>query len=305
MKKTLSVLFTLFLAILLPLSCLLETAEYGPGLSREKTNVGYDTAQHLAEKYGKKSLSSFTYTPADPKPLNAYLVTRKDCEVGINKDGIYLVSEKGLVPQMKVLLVKWAGEIEKASKGAIRFVNDPDQAEVLIFVRQHFKLYASYRSGSSISKGYSNELSFYAYDLTEPKNSCFTIKTRNPGKSIRLSGRPSKFWMNPPDFRNSVQLNNFVTKIMQWYGYNAKIGSPSSVKTERARKALIDRAYLKAETGKGFDVEMENAVKLLQKEYGLEQTGKIDQITLVALYYDKATVEDMLAKYPVSAPAKK
>ena len=58
---------------------------------------GLNTTQLLAEQYGLEAIELFLYTPADPQPLNAYLVTGLDCEVGINKDGMYPVSEKGLV----------------------------------------------------------------------------------------------------------------------------------------------------------------------------------------------------------------
>lgn len=71
--------------------------------------------------------------------------------------------------------------------------------------------------------------------------------------------------------------------------------------TVRARQALIDRGYLDGVPGNVSDADMENAVKQLQKDYSLEETGVIDPVTLVALYYDQAAVDDMLAKYPPSS----
>ena len=47
------------------------------------------------------------------------------------------------------------------------------------------------------------------------------------------------------------------------------------------------------------DADMESAIKLLQRDYGLAETGIIDRLTLVALYYDQKAVGDALTAYPV------
>ena len=103
--------------------------------------------------------------------------------------------------------------------------------------------------------------------------------------------------MYPPEFKDSKELKSLVQNIMGWYGYDTAQGK-NGPGVESARKALIDRGYLKAEPGISFDKDMEAAVRLLQADYGLKETGKIDRATLVALYYDKASVETMLNKYP-------
>ena len=100
------------------------------------------------------------------------------------------------------------------------------------------------------------------------------------------------------------ELKEFVTKIMGWYGYQTALGASDPNLVQKARQTLIARGYLPAGEGvdgMAFDADMESAVRLLQREYGLEETGIIDRVTLVALYYDKASVEDMLAKYPIPA----
>lgn len=300
MKKALILCLALALCLtLLPLSALGEEAEYGPGLSRGKTALGYDTAQHMAELYGLDASSLWWYPSADGKPLNAYMMTHADCEVGINKDDMYPVKKKGLVTSITKYLKEWAGEIEDASQGAIRFVDDPNQADILISARQLYKYYATYSGSGFTTKGYSSEVTFFAYNLSNRDNVYSVKKTRTPAKSTSVSGRPSKFWKNPPDFEGSDELKNLVESIMGWYGFNDGGRALQPQHVAKARQALIDRGYLKAEPGETFDAEMEAAVKLLQKDYGLEETGKIDRVTLVALYYDKASVDEMLAKYPL------
>ena len=307
-----SVIITLALALclsLLSLGCLAEEAALDPGLSRGKTALGYDTMQHLAQNYGltpeeidwtEPAVITNWYTPADPKPLNAYIVTSLDCEVGINKDDMYPVSEKGLVSSITKYLEEWAGEIEEASRGAIRFVKNPDEADILISARQLFKYHGSYSGGGYTTKGYSSEVTFFAYHLSDHNHSCNVQRIRKPGQSTTLSGHPSKFWKNPPDFENTQELEKLVSTILGWYGGNARVDDHSGG-VLKARQALIDRGYLKGVQGNFFDAEMEDAVKLLQKDYGLEETGVIDPVTLAALYYDRASVEEQLAQYPLPA----
>lgn len=131
------------------------------------------------------------------------MVTSLDCEVGINKDGMYSVRDKGLVNSITKYLEEWAGEIEEASRGAIRFVEDPDQADILISARQLYIFYANYSGGGYTTKGYSSEVTFFAYHLSDADNRIIVQRIRKPGQSTSLSGHPSKFWKNPPDFENT------------------------------------------------------------------------------------------------------
>ena len=307
MKKSVIILLALALCLALtPLGCLAEEAAFVPGQPRDKATLGYDTMQHLAEKYGKspeemtwtEPTTPDWYTPANPKPLNAYMVTSLDCEVGINKDGMYPVREKGLVVSITKYLKEWAGEIEEASRGAIRFVEDPDQADILISVRQLYKFYANYSGGGYTTKGYSSEVTFFAYHLSDSQNRYSVKKTLSPGKSTSLSGHPSKFWKNPPEFKNSLELDELVSMILNWYGGKSFIGERNNG-IIKARRALTDRGYLEGSQNDEFDADMKDAVMRLQKDYGLEETGIIDPVTLVALYYDQAAVDDIMAQYSI------
>ena len=306
MKRSAIILLALTLCLTLtPVRGLMEEA-FGPGLSRGTPALGYDRMQSLASKYGledekiswtEPAVINDWYIPADPMPLNAYMVTSLDCEVGINKDGMYSVREKGLVSSITKYLKEWAGEIEEASRGAIRFVEDPDQADLLISARQLYKFYGNYSGGGYTTKGYSSEVTFFAYHLSDSGNTYSVKKTLSPGRSTSLSGHPSKFWKNPPDFENTEELEKLVSHILDWYGGNSRAGMGTGG-ILKARRALIDRGYLKGAPEGTFDADMESAVKRLQKDYGLEETGVIDPVTLVAVYYDRAAVEEQLAQYP-------
>ena len=129
-----------------------------PGMAREeRSSSGYDTAQHLAERYGVELTDGMpVYAPAHPQPLNAYMVTHAECDVGINGDDMYKVSEKGLVDSITEYLEEWIGEIEEASGRTIRFVEDPDSADVLISACQTYKFYATYGQGTYRCSAYSS-----------------------------------------------------------------------------------------------------------------------------------------------------
>ena len=264
MKKSFLIILSIVICLMLLTGyAFAESADQDPGLSRGNLTLGYDTAQHLAERYAQNDTPLTWYPAADGKPLNAYLVTHEDCMVGIDKDDMYTVSEKGLVSSITKHLKKWAGEIEDASLGAIRFVDDPDQADILISVRMLYKFYASYRGNGFVVKGYSNQVTFFAYDLSNRNNNASVQKTRSPGKTASVSGRPSKFWKKPPDFDEGEELKEFVTKIMGWYGYQTALGASDPDLVQKARQTLIARGYLPAGEGvdgMAFDADMEKSV---------------------------------------------
>ena len=250
MKKSFLIILSMAVCLMLLTGyAFAESTDRDPGLSRGNLTLGYDTAQHLAERYEQNDTPLTWYPAADGKPLNAYLVTHEDCMVGINKDDMYPVSEKGLVSSITNYLKEWAGEIEDASLGAIRFVDDPDQADILISVRMLYKFYANYRGSGFVAKGYSNQVTFFAYDLSNRNNEASVQKTRSPGKSTSLSGHPSKFWKKPPDFDEGEELKEFVTKIMGWYGYQTALGASDPNLVQKARQTLIARGYLPAGEG--------------------------------------------------------
>lgn len=289
-------LFAILLALLCVCAAAAESAETAdeapardPGQTRALASVSYDTAQHLAEKYGVGLTNGVPlYTPAHPQPLNAYLVTHADCEVGIDYDDMYPVSEKGLVRDITDYLDEWGHEIMTEAHGAIRFVNDPDDADVLVCANQTFIFYGHYIGGGLIASGYSCKIELTAWQLSNPANtfSFSSTNTPSPNESLRGGG---KFWKLPPKIENTQNLTNIVNAITGWYGGGAKNGS-KSVGVKALQQSLIDRGYLAGSADGSFGPKTEAAVKLLQADYGLDETGEVDRLTLVAAYFDQRDV---------------
>ena len=294
MKRTLCILLLLSL---LPLAALSESeSRFAPGLERGPAYTGYARYSDFSKKHSIASIADPRYTPELAKPLNAYIITHPSCMVGINRSGMYKVEDKGLVNDITKYLNEWANEITEASQGAIRFTSFPDQVDILLVADQRFVYKGQYRGGGKVVKGHTCKITLTAYRLTNDAQSYSITKSNVPGKSVSINGS-GDFWMYPPEFKGSKELKSLVQNIMGWYGYDTAQGK-NGPGVESARKALIDRGYLKAEPGISFDKDMEAAVRLLQADYGLKETGEIDRATLVALYYDKASVETMLNKYP-------
>ena len=294
MKK---VFCLILLLALLPLAALGESeSRFAPGLERGPAYTGYSSYDEFTKKHEIKSASDPRYTPEIAKPLNAYIITHPDCMVGINRSGMYKVRDKGLVNDITKYLNEWANEITDASKGAIRFTSFPDQVDILLVADQRFVYKGQYRGGGKVVKGHTCKITLTAYRLTNASQEYSITKSNVPGQSVSINGS-GDFWMYPPEFKDSKELKSLVQNIMGWYGYDTAQGK-NGPGVESARKALIDRGYLTAEPGISFDKDMEAAVRLLQADYGLKETGEIDRATLVGLYYDKDSVETMLNKYP-------
>ncbi len=274
--------------------------KYNPGLDRASSSRwGYSQARELANDKGVKLKKNIPlYKPKNAQPLNAYMVTHPSCDVGIDRDGMYKVSQKGLIQAITDYLEEWMDEITEESRGAIRFVRDPDQADILISACQTYKFYANYSHGSSRATGYSCTIKLEAYQLSNTSKHVSLSAVKKPERTVRLRGG-GKFWELPPELKGTSKLTSFVDTILGWYGY--KVGaSKSKVNVKAVRQALQKRGFM-AKTGNvgtAYDNKAKAAVQLLQKTYGLKETGKIDKITLIALYYDRDAVEDAVYSYP-------
>ena len=299
MKRNRIIALTLSLILLtLALPALAEDAAeadlsaYGPGLDRTPTSHGHDTAQHISEQYGVGLTDGAPlYAPAQPQPLNAYIITHANCDVGINHDDMYKVSDKGLVEPLIGYLNEWSDEITDKSDKAIRFVASPDDADILIVANHAYEYYGLYGSGTYTCKAYSCRLTLRAVQLSHPENTCELTAVNEPGTTITTSGG-SKYWRYPPELKDTQKLRGFVSDILGWYGCDAKNGSRGAG-VRAAQQALIDRGFLEGSADGSFGPKTEAAVKLLQAAYGLEQSGVIDRETTVALYYSPAAVDSM------------
>ena len=262
---------------------------YDPGLDRPYRAYGYRTAQDLAEQYGVGLTDGAPlYVPAHPQPLNAFLVTRADCEVGIDRDGMYPVSEKGLVPDIADHLKEWMDEISEESGHAIRFVEDPDDADVLVCASENFEYYGEYTGAGIRASGYSCVVTLTARQLTNPANTASLNAKKEPGSTASVRGS-GNFWKTPPEIDGTQKLTDFVNDVLGWYGSDAKKGSQGEG-VKALQQSLIDRGFLEGTADGSFGPKTQAAVKLLQSAYGLEETGEVDRRTLVAAYFSEAAV---------------
>ncbi len=229
------------------------------------------------------------YKPANAQPLNAYMVVDPECEVGIDRDDIYRVGDKGLIPEITGWLEQWIDDIQQASGGVIRFVGDPNDADVLVSACQSFRLYGEYAGGGMSAEGYSCTVKLTAVQLSNPEKSVALTQTSDPGETVTLRGN-GRFWKTPPVLAGSDRLTAFVNTVMGWYGYGVQKGSKGAP-VKRVQQGLIRRYFLGGSADGSFGPRTESAVMSLQEAYSLEKTGIVDRRTLVAVYYDHGAVD--------------
>ena len=263
---------------------------YGPGLYRAEAAKGYEQAEVLAKKLGVELTDGVPlYKPANPQPLNAYMVVDPQCEVGIDRDDIYKVSDKGLIPEITGYLDQWIDNIQAASGGTIRFVGDPYDADILVSARQSFKRYGEYSGGGMNAEGYSCTVQLTARQLSDRNNSVSLTMTNDPQDTVTLRGS-GRFWKTPPRLTDGDKLTAFVNTIMGWYGYGAQKGSKGAP-VKRIQQSLIHRYFLGGSADGSFGAQTERGLMALQEAYSLDKTGVVDGKTLIAVYYDHGAVD--------------
>lgn len=279
-------LLLLALAALLALLVTVQAdAALGPGLDRVEAAKGYEQAEVLAARLGVGLTDGVPlYTPTDPQPLNAYMVVDPQCEVGIDRDDMYPVSEKGMVPEITDYLDRWIDDIQKASAGAIRFVADPNDADILVSARQSFRRYGEYSGGGMSAEGYACVVTLTARQLSDATNTAGLTLTNAPQNTVTLRGN-GRFWKTAPLIAGTDKLDSFVKTIMGWYGYGAQKGSKGGP-VKRIQQCLIDRGFLSGGADGSFGAKTEAAVNALQKARGLVETGFVDARTLIEIYFN-------------------
>lgn len=275
----------LALAVLLTLLVTVQAdVASGPGPDRAEAAKGYEQAEVLAARLGVELTDGVPlYTPAHAQPLNAYMVVDPRCEVGIDRDDMYPVSEKGLIPEITDYLDCWIDDIQKASTGAIRFVADPDDADILVSARQSFKRYGEYSGGGMSAEGYACTVTLTARQLSDAANTAGLTLTNAPQNTVPLRGN-GRFWKTAPQLAGTDKLDGFVKAIMGWYGYGAQKGSKGAP-VKRIQQCLIDRGFLGDNADGSFGSKTESAVNALQAACGLVQTGFVDARTLIEIYF--------------------
>jgi len=265
---------------------------YGPGLCRVEAGKDYALAQRLAEQLDIKLTDGMPlYKPANGQPLNAYMVVDPRCEVGIDGEDFYPVSEKGLIPEITGYLDQWIDDIQAASGGVIRFVADPNDADVLVSACQSFKRHGEYAGGGMSTEGYACTVSLTARQLSDLKNSASFALTSTPPDTVSLRG-DGRFWKTAPRLADSEKLTAFVQTVMGWYGYGAQAGSRGAP-VRRLQQSLIRRWFLGGKADGSFGPRTEHAVKSLQEAYSMGKTGIVDGKTLIGIYYDHAAADEV------------
>ena len=261
-----------------------DEAAHAPGLERDEGGAGYERAAALAERYGVELADGLPlYAPARPQPMNAYMVTSPQCQLGIDGDGMYLVDEAGLVPEITGYLEAWMGDIEAQSGGLIRFVADPDDADVLVSACQTFKYYGQYSGGGMSAEGYACAVALTAVRLSAPDDRASLTALREPEATVTLHGG-AQFWKVPPELAGTDRLAQFTAAILGWYGGGAQKGDKGPG-VKALQQALADRGFLTGGVDGDFGGQTEAAVRALQESCGLESTGVVDAATLAAVYY--------------------
>ena len=281
-------IFLLALAALLMLSVAVQAdVTAGQGLDRVEAAKGYEQAEVLAARLGVGLTDGVPlYTPTHAQPLNAYMVVDPQCEVGIDRDDMYPVSERGLIPEITDCLDRWIDDIQQASAGAIRFVADPNDADILVSVRQSFKRYGEYSGGGMSAEGYACTVSLTGRQLSDTDNTASLVLTNAPQNTVTLRGN-GRFWKTAPQLAGTDKLDAFVKTVMGWYGYGARKGSKGA-SVKRIQQCLIDRGFLDGGADGSFGPKTENAVNALQAAFGLVETGFVDARTLIEIYFNNA-----------------
>lgn len=255
------------------------------GLDRVEAAKGYEQAEALAARLGVGLTDGVPlYTPTHAQPLNAYMVVDPRCEVGIDRDDMYPVSEKGLIPEITDCLDRWIDDIQQASAGAIRFVADPNDADILVGVRQSFKRYGEYSGGGMSAEGYACTVTLTGRQLSDTDNTASLVLTNAPQNTVTLRGN-GRFWKTAPQLAGTDKLDAFVKTVMGWYGYGARKGSKGA-SVKRIQQCLIDRGFLGGGADGSFGPKTETAVNALQTACGLVETGFVDARTLTEIYFN-------------------
>ncbi len=275
-----------------------ETAPAAPeaGIERAAGALAYRMAGEFAETVQAGEYTFLPlYTPQTPQPMNAYLIIGDGCEFAVSNDGIYPLEEPAQIDQrLSGLLEEWAGEIEEASLGCLRFVGIPDEADILVSVCQTFPFSGNY---SGNVKGYACQVTLKACQLTNPDHTVEARKKKSPPQSVSVRLGSTRFWEKPPEMKDSPELARFVSLILGWYGCEDRIPDLDAAQRALRELGLFDRPA-DGEDSAAFRY----AVRSLQERHGLKPDGRIDKATALAMYYGGGTLRETAERWPGLIP---
>ena len=250
--------------------------------SRAAAEIKPATAGEIKERLACRLASNgdVSWKPKDRQPLNVYMVVRNGSDQLLDGEIAKVSETDGLSPEYVRELTDCARVIEERSGGAIRFVEDPNQAAVQLAVRLDYEFAGKYVNDSgNVLNGYSTHL----YIKAE-----VAVYYGSPDAKV--------YCMPVPDLRGTPELDELVDAVMCWFGFNPEGDSYQGMfakALEEIRQKLYERGYL-AETGDAvYDDAMREAVRQLQADYDLATTGGLDAATLAAVWYDRQSLEPM------------
>ena len=270
-----------------------------PEEARTEESLSFALDSVLAEQLGMEvSALRDSFVPSSARPMNACLVVSNDSESAKDQTEILKIREAGLMPVYTDYIKETMTAFTKASGGLIRFVGDPQQADLLFCVRTYYGNGKTYRrSGyASTVTGYSGCLAIEVIRLTGTRSrtsQCWENRLRNR-ETVNWS--MTRFWKELPVITNSDKTKDMVNTILSWYGFPADRPDPESVTA--LQEQLSDHLYLEKNPDGVFDVETAVAVRRLQEDAGIPVTGVVNRLTLLSAYYSREEAEAAKAAYP-------
>ena len=258
------------------------TGKYPEVISRHPEKIGFMTAQDLSSRTDVQLKNGMVpYVPSDSQPLNAYIVSGPLCEIPFGGSGPQRISKKGFDSNMPGRMTETAKLIEEKSKGAIRFVAEPEQADILVVFDQKYENAGKYTEtgGSRTVTVYSCSITVSAYQLSNLSNTAKMKTQKKPGATIpasEIASMGSAHYMRPE--LDCSEMDGFVKTILCWYGLMGH-------GFEKADEILQIRGFSDGRESAG------DVIRKIQKAYGLPQTGVVDYKTLVAIYFDQEAVD--------------
>ncbi len=269
------------------------------GRERPEDRTEWMTAAAFAEKYGAQIRDGVPdHVPADPLPLTAYIVL-DDRSEGTDGSGIGPLTEKGISHELSAILQKCADRIRAESENVIRFTSDPDRADVRITVLQTYPYRGEYTSRSGMrASGYGCRIEITATQLSHPAYTLSTYESHMPPDSVTTSGGGT-FWMDPPDIASGTGLKRIAESILRWYGYDASRSTDQKDRNDvlLVQRALAERGFYAGKITGKMDDATKDAVRALQRDCGLQETGWIGRATLLALYFNEAAYRSYALSY--------
>ena len=298
MRTLTGCMLVLLLCILFPAASRSEGI-FDTGLSREKESYSFETAQSLMQRTGSAEENGIPkFHPSSPQPLNAYMVTATGCRNGVHGQGMKSVDQSGISSPLSGYLEECMKAFTALSNQTLRFVGDPDKADILFVMDQQYEYAGEYdvSGGSGRSKAFGSSciVTFTAVHLSGKQTESFSIKNIIPEFGVFSIDNyytdplfhQMNFWASSPAILNGGQdeknASAFIKEIFSWYPL---YHTGSSYHISELGEALLARGL----ANDGSPETVLPQLGYLQTVYGLPVSNTVDEKTLIALTYDPET----------------